>query len=270
LSDELSDALFGRFAKFLFQKTGISLKDYKKYLVINRLSSLVGPDKSYPTFEDFYDALTSDLDGRLTQDFINVLTTNFSYFFRDPIHFSVMEQYLQALGSQQDYLRFWSAASSTGEEAYSMAIVLTKCSASLPANRRILASDISTKVLTLAERGVYNAEGVEKYVTPEDRLRFFSHPEPSKYAVKPDLKVGVDFRQFNLLSTFPFQKKMDIVFLRNVLIYMGPEERLDVVERIYAQLKPGGLLLIGLSESLAGLRHRFKMHRGSVFQKTSR
>ena len=270
MSDEvaLSDELFGRFSQLLLSKTGIALKDYKKYLVVSRLARVIGPDKPFATFEGFYQALLTETDGTWTQAFINALTTNYSFFFRDAVHFTVMGQYLRERAGDQSYLRFWSAASSTGEEAYSMAITLANHAGPLPADRRILATDISTKVLALAERGVYGAEAIERHVDPRDQTKYFeSVEEDTKFRVKDSLRSRVDFRQLNLQGAYPFQKMMDIVFLRNVMIYFGPDEKTDVIEKIHAQLKPGGLLFIGLSESLAGIRHRFRAYKNSIFMK---
>jgi len=271
LSDEarLSDELFGRFSKLLLNKTGIALKEYKKYLVISRLSQLVGPGKRFDSFEDFYQVLLAESDGTATQAFINALTTNYSFFFRDPVHFVVLGQYLRERAADQSYLRFWSAASSTGEEAYSMAITMANHPVPLPPDRRILATDISTKVLTHAEQGLYASEAVLRHVDARDQTKYFEATEEEKrFRVKESLRDRVDFRQLNLQDEYPFGKKMDVIFLRNVMIYFGPEEKAEVVEKMHAQLKPGGLLFIGLSESLAGIRHRFASYRNSIFMKT--
>ena len=270
LNDEarLSDELFGRFTKLLSAKTGIALREYKKYLVISRLATIVGPGKRFDTFEGFYQALCQETDGAWTQTFINALTTNYSFFFRDAIHFLALGQYLRDRGADEPYLRLWSAASSTGEEAYSMAITLTNHGAPLPSDRRILATDISTKVLTHAETGLYASEAVLKNVEPRDQKRYFeSVDDGRKFQVRPVLREQVDFRQLNLQSIYPFRKKMDVIFLRNVMIYFGAREKAEVVQKMYDHLKPGGLLIIGLSESLAGIRHRFVSYKSSIFRK---
>lgn len=269
MSDEavLSDDLFRGFSQLLLNRTGIALRDYKKYLVVSRLSQLVGPSKKFVSFGDFYKALLTEQDGTFMQAFINALTTNFSFFFRDPIHFGVMGQYLKERGADEPYLRFWSAASSTGEEAYSMAMTLAKHAGPLPADRRILATDISTKVLGLAERGVYGADAVVQHVESGDRKCSFDAVDGKRFRVKDGLRTHLDFRQLNLLGEYPFQKPMDIIFLRNVMIYFGTQEKAQVIEKMYTQLKPGGLLFLGLSESLAGIKHRFVSYKCSTFRK---
>jgi chemotaxis protein methyltransferase CheR len=273
LSDEpvLSDALFAKLSNVLFQKTGITLKDYKKYLVVSRLSRQVGPEKPYSNFEAFLEALRSDLTGELTQTFINALTTNFSYFYRDAVHFTLLGQYLHDRAPAQDYLRLWSAASSTGEEAYTMAMTVARHQGPLPSDRRILATDISTKVLAVAEQGTYNSESALRNLDETSRRLFFDvQDEGRKLQVKDSLRHMVDFRQLNLQGAYPFQKQFDVIFLRNVMIYFAQEEKADIVDRVSRVLKPGGLLFIGLSESLAGIPHRLRPFRNSTFQKGGR
>jgi chemotaxis protein methyltransferase CheR len=266
----LSDALFLKFSELLFLRTGIALKDYKKYLVVNRLSRMIGPGRDYPDFPAFYSALSSDPDGPLMTEFVNALTTNYSYFFRDPVHFQLLEQYLRDAGRSQEYLRFWSAASSTGEEAYSIAITLLKNAACLGSDCRVLATDISTKVLAKAEEGNYSAVHIAGHVDPEDLRRFFAASEDnSRYRVKDEARELVAFRYLNLLSDYPITRQMDMIFLRNVLIYFGPEEKAFVVRRMEEYLKPGGYLVVGLSESLVGVDHPFTMCRNSIYRKNA-
>lgn len=267
---DLSDRLFAQIADFLQRKTGIALKDYKKYLVVNRLSSLIGEGRAYPSFEGFFEALLRETDGTLLQSFINALTTNYSYFFRDPIHFQTMAHYLRERGPDESTLRFWSAASSTGEEAFSMAMTLANHGPGLTPNQRILATDISTKVLGIGLAGTYPAEALVRHVDPADMKRYFDPHEGGRFQVRASLRALVDFRLLNLLEAFPFRKQLDIVFLRNVMIYFGPQEKAEVVNKVHQVLKPGGLLFIGLSESLAGLPHRFRTYRDSIFMKTDR
>ncbi len=260
--------MFSRLAKVLFERTGITLKDYKKYLVVSRLAQQVGNDKPFRTFDEFFHALTTETDGALMQGFINALTTNFSYFFRDAVHFDILAQYLRERAPEQDYLRLWSAASSTGEEAYTMAMTMARSAAALPSNRRILATDISTKVLAIAEKGIYSAEAAMRNLDERTRNGFFETlDDGKKIRVREPLRKLVDFRQLNLQGAFPFQKQMDVVFLRNVMIYFEKNEKADIIEKVHDHLKPGGLLFIGLSESLAGIPHRFRAFKNSTFQK---
>lgn len=266
---QLSDALFARFSDLLYRKTGILLKEYKKYLVVNRLSRIVGPGLAFPDFASLYRALSEDPDGELMSDFVNALTTNYSYFFRDPVHFRFLEQYLRDKAGTQSYLRFWSAASSTGEEAYSIAITLSVHRDLIPADTKILATDISTRVLRQAESGLFPAKAVEDHVDARVAARYFSPLRDRPfYEVDRGLRDLVSFRYLNLLSPFPFNKLFDIIFLRNVLIYFGQDEKREVILRAYDCLKPGGFLVVGLSESLVGIDIPLKMRRNSIYEKT--
>ena len=267
----MTNELFARFSQLLLRRTGIALKDYKKYLVISRLSQMVGPTKPFSTYQDFFEALSNETDGLLMQSFINALTTNYSYFFRDGIHFQVLKQYLQERGSSEPYLRLWSAASSSGEEAFSMAITLANLQTPLPSDRKILATDISTKVLSMAEKAVYPLEAVLRHVSPQDQRMYFEPCEdPGRVRIKDNLQKLVDFRQLNLQGDYPFKKEMDVIFLRTVMIYFGPQEKAEVIEKMYRHLKPGGLLMVGLSESLAGIAHGFRAYKHSIFMKPRR
>lgn len=266
----LTQNMFHRFAQLLHKQTGIHLAEHKNYLVEGRLSHFVGKGKRFSSYE----ALERDLEAGESQDlveeFINAMTTNFSYFFRDSIHFDTLAWYIRERGPDSRSMRFWSAASSTGEEAYSMAITLMRHRDCLPADSRILATDISTKVLAKAEEGRYASSQIVPYTTPEIVSRWF-HAEPEdRLRVKDEVKNLVSFRYWNLRESFPISKPMDVVFLRNVLIYFDNAVTEDVVCRIEKVMRPGGLLFLGLSESLVSVRHPFKMLRNSIYQKTRR
>lgn len=265
---QLSDELFSRFAELLYRRTGILLREYKKYLVVNRLSRMLGKGQRFASFQELYRALLSDADGSLFAEFVNALTTNYSYFFRDPVHFQLLGQYLREKAGSLDYLRVWSAASSTGEEAYSIAITLLENRALLPADTKILATDISTRVLLKAEEGVFPAAAVAPRVEAGVLKRYFDPlPGQDAFRVKPEPRSMVSFRYLNLLSDYPFKKWMDIIFLRNVLIYFGAEEKREVALRACERLRPGGYLVIGLSESLVGIDTPMRMCRNSIYQK---
>jgi chemotaxis protein methyltransferase CheR len=265
---DISDDLFERFAAILSHRTGIALKLHKKYLLVNRLSRWIGRGHEYDSFEAYYKALLQDPSGALMEQFVNALTTNYSFFFRDNVHFDVLGQYAAERAATSDYFRFWSAASSTGEEAFSMAMTLLKCGERLPADTKILATDISTKVLAQASTGRFPVSHVQKSVSPADFARFFFPDNRAGFfQARDEVRSMITFRHLNLLQPYPLKKAMDIIFLRNVLIYFGNEEKELVVNRMGEYLKPGGLLVIGLSESLVGIRHPFRMLRNSIYQK---
>ncbi len=264
---ELSDALYRKFRDLLAERTGIDLKQYKKYLVVHRLSRLVGPGRDYADFGAFHDALVAPGSDALMTTFINLLTTNYSYFFRDPVHFSILRDHLARAVERESCVRLWSAAASSGEEAYSMAITALDNGFDRHRDFKILATDISTRMLERAEEGVYPEDRVRKELRAEDERLWFDRTATGELRVRDRVRSLVSFRYLNLLSPFPFSRPMDVVFLRNVLIYFGKEEKELVLEGVWDCLKPGGLLVVGLSESLVGYRHRFAMERNSVYRK---
>lgn len=267
----ISDQTFHKLTNFFFQLTGISIKEYKKYLVLHRLSKFIGPGKPYPNFESYYQALVSDKSGNMVNDFINVLTTNFSFFFRESIHFDFLRKYLEQNQDKQEYLRIWSAASSTGEEAYSIAICALETIPQIQKKDfKILASDISTKVLNIAIKGQYQASKINGYVPKESIRKYFYYDKKNQtYIVKEELKNLIAFRYLNLLEPYPFKKQFDIVFLRNVLIYFDNQEKKKIIDKIVEYIKPNGYLILGLSESLVGiaLNHPIKNLKNSIYQK---
>lgn len=266
---QLTDEQFKKFSRMLFELSGIKLRDHKKYLLIHRLSKYVGPAKQFHSFEEYYQALQADESGKMVSDFLNVLTTNFTFFFREPVHFEFLRDYLEKARDSQEYIRIWSAACSSGEEPYSMAITL-KQALTNPADydTKILATDISRKMIHLAEAGVYHYTKVRGHL--EDKLLkdyFNFDKETNDFSVAQSIRDLVSFRYMNLLESFPFNKLFDVVFLRNVLIYFENKEKEYIINKIANCIKPGGYLILGLSESLVGLQHRFKINRNSIYQK---
>lgn len=266
----LTDELFRKFTELLFQKCGIALKDFKKYLVINRLSKFIGRGREFADFEEYYEALKKDKGRNLMAQFVNALTTNYSFFFRDKVHFEVLKQYLSGKIQSEPYIHLWSSGCSTGEEPYSMAIVCRDVMKSNNRNPdiRILATDISTRVLEIARKGEYQSGGIEPYVNKEDLKAYFDFErEFNQYMIRQQVKDLVSFRYLNLLDNYPFSKLFDMVFLRNVLIYFDKREKEKIVKKITDYIKPGGYLILGLSETIFELEHDFFSFKNSVYQK---
>lgn len=266
----LSDELYKKFTNLFYELAGISLKDYKKYLVEYRLCKIVGPDKEFKDYESLYKALLNDSKGDLRIQFVNLLTTNYTYFFREEYHFNFVKEYVKNNYHTQPYMRLWSAGCSTGEEAYSMAIV---CYEALGKDIKrydvkILATDISLQVLKFAYEGVYHYSKIRGNI--EDHLLkryFYFDKEKKTFTVKEEIKNMVQVRFLNLMDNYPFKKLFDIVFLRNVLIYFDNNEKELILAKIYDYIKSGGFLILGLSESLVGIRHKFQQLPHSVYQK---
>ena len=264
----LKESTFKKFTDFFYDKAGIRLTAEKKYLIINRLDKIIGADKSFKTYDDYYKSLSEDFNGDLTKDFINRLTTNYSFFFREEAHFDFLEYFLLNRISDRKYLRIWSAACSTGEEPYAIALLAKRCLINIDElDFRILATDISTKVLEKAKEGTYELVKVNNRNKLDRYLSYFSKDKEGHITVKDEIKKLITFKQLNLLSTYPFKKKFDIVFLRNVLIYFENNEKEIILNKIYDVIKPDGYLIMGLSESLIGVKTDFKNIKYSIYKK---
>jgi len=266
----LTDSLFKKFVEYFYKLTGISIKDYKKYLLESRLLKFVGPEKKFRDFETYYKALISDKQGELVREFINTLTTNWTFFFREEVHFNFLKNYLKEKINIEPYIRLWSAGCSTGEEAYSMAICCFEVlNNPFLYDLKILATDISLDVLKVAYQGVYHYNRMLKG-SIEDRIlkKYFIFDKENKdFIVKDEVKSLVSFRYLNLMDDYPFKKKFDVVFLRNVLIYFDNNEKEYILSKIFPYVKDGGYVILGLSESLVGISHPFKMLKNSIYQK---
>lgn len=265
----LSMQLYRKMSDLLYRSTGITLKENKMYLMVHRLSKFVGPEKRYKSFEEYYDALLADRSGDMMVDFMNVLTTNWTFFFREELHFDFLRSYLRERAASEPYVRIWSAACSSGEEPYSMSIAaLQSLDRSKQTDFKILATDISTKMLNFAKEGRYHYTKIRGHIEDKELKTYFDFDrEKNDFVVRQNVRDPISFRYLNLLEPYPFNKEFDIVFLRNVLIYFDNKEKSVVVNKIAQYLKPGGFIITGLSESLVGTDHNLVMMKNSIYQK---
>ncbi|MDE7432917.1 MAG: protein-glutamate O-methyltransferase CheR, partial [Lachnospiraceae bacterium] len=204
---------------------------------------------------------------------VNFLTTNHTYFMREFQHFeyfkNVVLPWLKQKEKNRKDLRIWCGAASTGEEPYMIAMVLADFFGLERSqwDTKVLATDISTKVLQQAIAGVYNAEQLTN--VPEQWKRHFFKPilGGTQYMVKDELKQEVLFRQFNLMDPFPFKKKMHTIFLRNVMIYFDEKTKCELLQKVYDYLEPGGYLFVGMTETLDRNSVPFQIIQPSIFRK---
>lgn len=266
----LSDSLFRRYQELFYRHSGIALKDYKQYLVEYRLQRFIGEGKEYRNYQELYDALASGHDRGLVREFVDTLTTNYTFFFREREHFSFLAHYLGKRAADQDYVRLWSAACSSGEEPYSMAITALKHLPDQRSDFRILATDISDRVLRLALKAEYPRDKVDGSMSRETAARYFRHdPETGTMTPKDEVRRLVTFAKLNLMDAYPFKKLFDVVFLRNVLIYFENDEKEHILDKISGSIKAGGYLVTGLAESLIGVRHSLRQLKYSIYRKGS-
>lgn len=248
----LSAPAYAAISDYFFRVSGIRLTTGKKALVHGRLYRLA-LDNGHADLESFIHALVGgQLPEAVAVAAVDRLTTNETYFYREPAHFEDLRQRLGAHPVGQE-LRIWSAASSTGEEAYSIAMLLADCLRATP--WRVLGTDLSTSVVQTARQGLYAMERVTNI--PEDYLRRFclkgGGPYDGYLLIDKSIRSHVEFQVANLTRELPALPSFDLIFLRNVLIYFEPEQKADIVRRVLQRLKPDGVLYVGHAESLNGL-----------------
>ena len=259
----LSDTEFGQFQRFIFETAGITLTDAKKALVSGRLAKRVSACQlnSYGEYFRLLGESPQEL-----QNAVDLLTTNETYFFREPKHFQFLKQYITGEG-RHAALRVWSAAGSTGEEAYSIAMLLEDCLPGQP--WEVVASDISTRVLERARAGHYSMGRIDNF--PPGYLQRFclkgKDTQEGTMLIERRLRNKVRFLQVNLNAPLPRLGMFDVIFLRNVLIYFNTETKHKVVGRVLSALKPGGYLLIGHSESLIEVTEAVGLVAPAIYQK---
>lgn len=255
---------FTRVQTLIHQRAGIRLHDGKHAMVYSRLSRRLR-ETGHRSFGAYLSWLESG-GGAEWQEFVNALTTNLTAFFRESHHFDMLRAHMEA-GPPGHAWRIWCAAASTGEEPYSIAMTATEALAG-KGSFSLLATDIDSRVLASAQRGIYSADSV-KDVGTERLKRFFMRgggPNAGMVRVKPELQRSVEFAQLNLVdSRWPLDTPFDVVFCRNVMIYFdGPTQR-RLVERIHQLLKPGGLLFVGHAENLSESRALFTLRGKTAY-----
>ena len=262
----ITDAEFAQFQRFIFDAAGITMADAKKALVTGRLSKRLN-QHGLDSFGDYFKMLSSGLHPVEVQIAVDLLTTNETYFFRENKHFEFLHvQALAARGRSQPY-RVWSAASSSGEEAYTIAMVLADV---MPGHAwEILGTDISMRVLEGARRGLYTMERGRHI--PREYLQRFCRKGTDEYEgyllIDSSLRSRVSFMHANLNAPLPELGKFDMVFLRNVMIYFNLETKRQVVARVLATIKPGGYFCVGHSESLNDITQAVELVAPSIYRK---
>ena len=260
----ISDQEYRDFSRFLESQCGIVLGDSKQYLVRSRLSPLVSKFK----LESLSDLLKNVVTGRnreLRIAAVDAMTTNETLWFRDGYPFTVLaEKLLPEVAANKRPIKIWSAASSSGQEPYSMAMTILETQKKKPGllpNVSITATDISASMLDMCRAGVYDNLALGRGLSPERKRAFFEDAGDGRMKIKDEVKRFVNFRPQNLMESYALLGKFDIVFCRNVLIYFSPDMKAKVLNSIASSLNPGGYLLLGASESLTGLTDRFEMVR---------
>lgn len=261
----LSDKEFLQFKSWIYQKAGISLSAEKKALVAGRLAKRIGHYK-LTSYGQYLQLLESKQHSEEIQMAVDLLTTNETYFFREPKHFHFLVNNVLNDHPIGRPLRIWSAASSYGQEAYSIAMLLADKLEGQP--WEILASDISQRVLEQARLGHYALEQ-SKHI-PKDYLSKFClkgiGPQEGTFRIDPSIRSKVSFITLNLTHSMPNIGEFDVIFLRNVMIYFDNKTKTQVIAQISRHLKPGGYLFIGHSESLTGIPNQLETIAPSIYR----
>lgn len=264
----LSDLEFSKLRQLMLEKTGIAFKDSKRSLLVSRLMSRLRK-RGVGSFLEYCGLITRPEEGDELQAAIDLVTTNETSFFREPDHFRVLREHIEAQRPVPSPFRVWSAASSSGEEAYTIAMVLAEVMGG--AEWEILGTDISTRVLDRARRAIYPMERsstIPKVMLHRHCLKGRGSHE-GMFMVSRRLYERVQFRQMNLCRPLPELKPFDVIFLRNVLIYFELERKRQIVESLCTKLKPEGILIVGHSESLNGVTQCVSPIHPSIYRRMS-
>jgi chemotaxis protein methyltransferase CheR len=266
----LSAADFARIRELIYARAGISLHEGKQAMVYSRLSRRLRETR-HPSFSAYLEALERPSgpspDGEW-QEFINCLTTNLTSFFREEHHFHALREDLLARRGRP--LRIWCAAASTGEEPYSIAMTVAETLGSAASQVPLLCTDIDTKVLAAARRGVYDADA--RGLSPERLHQHFlrgTGGNTGHIRVRPELAQVVEFGVFNLMSPqwSVLGEPFDFVFCRNVMIYFDSATQRRVLERTHSEMNPGGLLYVGHSENFSDARDLFRLRGKTIYER---
>ena len=265
---KLSSQQFDKISRLVYQVSGIDLHEGKEELVKARLIKRLRHLKIFG-FDRYLKYLANDKSGSEIRAMVDVLTTNKTNFFREPEHLNYLrDEIITGLGKEQ--IRIWSAGCSSGEEPYSIAITLCEAIPDIgKCDIKILATDISDRMMEQARQGLYG-EDTLKGMPPQLKRKYFQKAEAGighRYRVVPLLQSMVCFAKLNLMDEWPMRGLFDVIFCRNVMIYFDKQTQEKLVKRFWSQLRAGGYLMVGHSESLTFMAHDYRYIKPAVYQK---
>jgi chemotaxis protein methyltransferase CheR len=275
VSGDLSDQLFERFSRLVYQECGINLHNGKRELLQARLNKRLRAT-GITSYRQYYDYITSPNSSGEIIHFLDSISTNLTYFFREPRHFEFLDRTAlpelisNKVNNREMRIRIWSAGCSTGEEPYSLAMsVLSHLHDLEKWDFRVLATDISTRVLGVGFKGIYSKDKIGKVPQSLQKTYFQRQrtPDSENFEVIPMLKRIVTFRRLNLKENYPFSGPFDFIFCRNVMIYFDKETQQHLIQKMAAYLAPGGYFMVGHSESLTGLDHPLTYIQPSTYRR---
>lgn len=261
---------FERFRTLIYGESGIALNEQKQSLLESRLTKRIR-ELGFETFSQYYDKVTGDSTREEFTRMLDLISTNKTDFFRESKHFDFLRDVILPELMPQKRIRIWSSACSTGEEPYTIAITLFEGVQNPQAwDFKILASDLSTRVLAKAASGIYDEDRF-RGMPPELLSRHFLRGRGEslgRFKVKPHLASMIRFQRLNLMDDcFPIKQPLDLIFCRNVMIYFDRPTQETLVNKFHRYLKPGGYLFIGHSESLQWINHPFQSVAPTIYRK---
>jgi len=266
---DITEKEFIQFSQLIESRYGIHLKSEKKSLLMGRLQNVL-MKKNFHNFTQYYDYIIQDKTGTATNELVDKITTNHTFFLREKGHFTFFEDVVLPYFEKtlKDGFRVWSAGCSSGEEPYTLSMILSDFISNhkIQSEARILATDISDKVLNQARTGVYTSESID--VLPNMwKLRYLNKIDHEKYEFNQSIKEKILFKKFNLMNDFPFRRKFHTIFCRNVMIYFDYSTRSELIKKFYDAIEIGGYLFIGQSESIIRDNNQFQYIMPSVYRK---
>lgn len=271
---QLDEKSYHEFRTFLEQQCGIVLGESKQYLVKSRLAPLMAKF-GIASLGELVTKTLSPVERQLRAAVIDAMTTNETLWFRDDYPFKLLKsKLLPDFANRKTPVKIWSAASSSGQEPYSIAMSVLEYQqanpGAFPRGVQVVGTDISTTMLEHCKYGHYDSLALARGLSAERKRQFFESGDNGMLKVKQHVKSMVSFRPLNLLNSYSLMGRFDIVFCRNVLIYFSPEIKSQIIGQIHGVLNNDGYLFLGASESLSGLNQNFNMIRcnpGIVYQK---
>ncbi|MDQ2086629.1 protein-glutamate O-methyltransferase CheR [Herbivorax sp. ANBcel31] len=268
----ISDKEFSYLSTYIKSNYGINLSEKKKTLVVGRLQNIL-LQNNFSSFSQYYEYVISDKTGEAITNLINKITTNHTYFMREADHFEffrerVLPFWEKSLNNKKD-LRIWSAGCSSGEEPYTLAMIMHDYFGENKPfwDTRILATDISMKVIKVAKEAIYSDEQVQT-VSKMWRQKYFKRIDDANWMIRDVIKNEIVLRIFNLMNkSFPFKKKFHVIFCRNVMIYFDNETKRNLINKFYEYTESGGYLFIGHSESINRGETNYKYIMPAVYRK---
>ena len=270
----LEQSEYDKFRTFLEQQCGIVLGDNKLYLVKSRLAPLMNRFE-VSSLSELVNKTLSPHERQLRAAVVDAMTTNETLWFRDQYPFELLKTKLfPELKDLRRPVKIWSAASSSGQEPYSISMSVVEYQSQKPGGlaqgAQIIGTDISNTMLDLCKNAEYDSLALARGLSPERRSKFFQDSERGMARVNENVRKNVTFRHLNLLDSYALLGKFDIIFCRNVLIYFSADVKAKIIAQFAQSLNPKGYLFLGASESMTGLSNDFEMIRcnpGIIYQK---